>query len=116
MPSSASLVRVSRNRISNRETRTTLRHFDHSTGDAVEEESLRSQSKDLLGNKYRAEVGATVHVWGPEPLTALTIADYTGIRYPRVQEELKRLEAAGLLSQVDQPGQQVEYKAQATVY
>lgn len=79
-------------------------------------EPLRSASKDLLGNKYRAEVGAAIHVWGSEPLTALTIADYTGIRYPRVQEELKRLEAAGLLSQIDKPGQQVEYKAQATVY
>ncbi len=79
-------------------------------------EPLRSASKDLLGNKYRAEVGAAIHAWGSEPLTALTLSDYTGIRYPRVQEELKRLEAAGLLSQMDKPGQQVEYKARATVY
>ena len=79
-------------------------------------ERLRAASKDLLGNKYRAEVGAAIHAWGSDALTALTLADYTGIRYPRVQEELKRLESAGLLAQVDKPGQHVEYKARATVY
>lgn len=83
---------------------------------AVQGERVRSVSKDLLGNKYRAEVGAAIHIWGKDSLTALTVADFTGIRYPRVQEELKRLEAAGLLSQVESLGQQVEYKAGPTVY
>jgi DNA-binding transcriptional regulator GbsR (MarR family) len=83
---------------------------------AVDAERLRSVSKDLLGNKYRAEVGAAIHVWEQDALTALTVSDFTGIRYARVQEELKRLEAAGLLVQVDSPGQQVEYKASPTVY
>lgn len=80
-------------------------------------ESLRDASKALLGNRYRLEIAAAVHAWGEEPLNALTMADFTGIRYPRVQEDLKRLQAAGLLRGGGDPSARtVEYKAVASVY
>ena len=80
-------------------------------------ERVRAASKEMLGNKYRVEIGAAIHTWAGEKLNSLTVADYTGIRYPRVQEDLKRLAAAGLLEQIEDPGSRtVEYKAASSVY
>lgn len=80
-------------------------------------ERTRAVSKALLGNRYRAEVAAAIHTWGDDRLNASAVADFTGIRYPRVQEELKRLEDAGYLQQVEEAaGQTVEYKAAPSVY
>jgi DNA-binding transcriptional ArsR family regulator len=83
----------------------------------VTTDELRIASKDLLGNKYRLEIGAAIHERNDEPLTALAISDFTGVRYQRVQEDLKRLTAAGLLVQPDeQEGQTVEYQPVESVY
>ncbi len=80
-------------------------------------ERVRAASKEMLGNKYRVEIGAAIQSWDGEKLNALTVSDFTGIRYPRVQEDLKRLAAAGLLDQVDDAGSRtVEYKPAASVY
>jgi hypothetical protein len=80
-------------------------------------DDIRSASKALLGNKYRAEIGACVHAWGDKPLTALAVADQTGIRYGRVHEELVRLKDAEMLDHVEQAGgSTVEYKASPSVY
>jgi len=58
---------------------------------------LREKSKQLLGNAYRLEVASEIFAHPDEKISAQEMADLTGIRYPRVYEELKRLEAAGLL-------------------
>jgi hypothetical protein len=80
-------------------------------------DDIRKTSKELLGNKYRAEIGAAIHAWGTNPMTALAMSDHTGIRYGRVQEELVRLKEAGILQLVDQlAGATVEYKATSSVY
>lgn len=80
-------------------------------------EDLRRRSTQLLGNMYRLEIVEAIIRAAGEPVTATSVHEETGIKYPRVQEELKRLAEAGLLRQRDAPrGQPVEYKASATVY
>lgn len=78
---------------------------------------VRRWSSQLLGNIYRLEVVEAINRADGEPVTATSVHEETGIKYPRVQEELKRLTEAGLLMQKDAPrGQPVEYKAVSTVY
>lgn len=80
-------------------------------------DSIRRASTALLGNKYRLEVAGAIARAKGAPITCTTVSDETGIRYPRVQEELKRLNDAGVLrAKAAPPGQPVEYKAQPTAY
>jgi len=80
-------------------------------------EDVRRWSGQLLGNIYRLEVVETINRAASEPVTATSVHEESGIKYPRVQEELKRLTEAGLLMQQNAPrGQPVEYKAVPTVY
>jgi DNA-binding transcriptional regulator GbsR (MarR family) len=82
---------------------------------AVEE--VRRLSGQLLGNKYRLEVVEALCRAGDDSVTATSIHEETGIKYARVQEELKRLKAYGVLRELDTPGAQtVEYKIEPTVY
>jgi hypothetical protein len=80
---------------------------------------LRELSKELLGNKYRLEVAVAIARLEGSPFYAQSLVDDCGLRYPRVQEELKRLAAADML--IEQPPEQgggstVYYKAIASVY
>lgn len=65
-------------------------------------------AKALLGSQYRALIAAALHA-AEEPVSAQEIADETGIRYPRVQQEMKHLLGAQLLRLVASPGRAVLY-------
>jgi DNA-binding transcriptional ArsR family regulator len=82
----------------------------------VDATRLRALSKELLGNKYRLEIAAEIAA-SDDPVHAQGLADATGVRYPRVQEELKRLRAAGILAERSDPGSNiVQYKTHPSVY
>jgi len=79
---------------------------------------IREKSKQLLGNAYRLEVASEIFAHSDEKISAQELADLTGIRYPRIHEELKRLEAAGLLeaSGIRTSTRTVDYKVVPTTY
>lgn len=80
-------------------------------------DEIRIKSGELLGNIYRLEVAEAIFDAAGDVVTATTVSEETGIKYNRVQEELKRLEAAKVLTSKPAPrGQPVEYKAASTVY
>src|SRR5687767_9475385 len=56
-----------------------------------ERTAVREYSHRLFNSWYRIEVGAAIHENKLEPLSAKQIAEATGIDYPRVHTELKRL-------------------------
>jgi DNA-binding transcriptional ArsR family regulator len=82
----------------------------------VELELLRALSKELLGNKYRLELGAAIHAQAGGPFSANSLHEETGIKYPRVREDLARLRALEMIRVVDVPGAEVLYKAVPSVY
>lgn len=63
----------------------------------MESNAVRLRSKQLLGNTYRMELAAEIAASSAGSVSATELADATGIRYPRVHEELQRLKAAGML-------------------
>jgi hypothetical protein len=69
-----------------------------------------------LGASYRLEVAAAIAAYGGSTFTTQGIADDTGIRYPRVQQELKHLLAAEMLVLSESPAPYVNYKAVADPY
>lgn len=77
---------------------------------------IREMSAALFGRDYRLELAAAIHQASGEPVTTQQLSDDTGIRYPRVQEDLKRLAACGMLVQQPRRGPEVEYKATAGPY
>lgn len=80
-------------------------------------EEVRRRSTQLFGNMYRLEVVDAILLAAGESVTASSVHEETGIKYPRVQEELKRLTDAGVLRQKPaRRGQPVEYKAEPTTY
>jgi DNA-binding transcriptional ArsR family regulator len=83
----------------------------------MESTPVRMRSKQLLGNAYRMELAAELAEVG-KPVSAIELADATGIRYPRVHEELQRLKAAGLLvaSESRGSGVVVEYTVVPSCY
>lgn len=74
-------------------------------------EQARALSKALLGSSYRAEIAAAIYRSDGAPVNAQGLADETGLRYPRVQQELKHLLAAGVLEPCDSESRTVDYKA-----
>jgi hypothetical protein len=79
-------------------------------------ERVRSVSKALLGNRYRLEVGAAIAAADGEAVDAQSLSDETGVRYPRVQEQLKHLEAAGMVSRQVGATLRQEYKPEISVF
>lgn len=82
----------------------------------MDHRELRKRSKALLGSMYRLEIAVAIARCYGESFTAQSIADDAEIRYGAVQQELKHLERAGMISQLDSVGPTVEYKAAADVY
>jgi DNA-binding transcriptional ArsR family regulator len=83
----------------------------------MNQDGIRQRSKELLGNMYRLEVAEAIAHAAGDAVTTLSVHEETGIRYARVQEELRRLKGAGILkAQPSPPGQPVEYKAEPTSY
>lgn len=85
-------------------------------GGTVDLEELRALSKELLGNMYRLELGAVIHAHAGSSFSATSLHDETGIKYPRVREDLARLRDMDLLSVVPSEGAEVKYKAVPSVY
>ena len=79
---------------------------------------IREKSKQLLGNAYRLEVASEIFAHADEKISAQEMADLTGIRYPRIYEELRRLQATGLLvaSGNRTSTRTVDYKVVPSVY
>jgi Fic family protein len=78
---------------------------------------LAELSANLFGNRYRIVVAAAISELGPgAAFSAKSIAESTGVFYARVQEDLKRLERAGLLGKQPTGGRTVEYVAAQTQY
>ena len=75
----------------------------------------RSMSKALLGSQYRAEIAAAIDE-AKGPVSAQGLADETNIRYPRVQQELKHLLHAGVLTERPPEGRTVFYEKIDTAY
>jgi len=65
---------------------------------------------------YRLEVAAAIADAEGQPVHAQELADATGLRYPRVQSELKHLLALGMLRESECDGRAVEYKAVSSEY
>jgi hypothetical protein len=84
----------------------------------VDATRLRQLSKELLGNKYRLEIGVAIWQLEGAPFFAQALADDSGLRYPRVQEDLKRLAAAQMLQAqpAESGGSAVYYKATQSIY
>jgi len=78
--------------------------------------AVRQRSKALLGSGYRLEIAAAIAEAAGEAVNAQELADLTGLRYPRVQHELKHLLDAGVLISAESVSRAVEYKAVASEY
>ena len=74
-------------------------------------------SADLFGNRHRIAVGSAIsELDSSDSFSAKSLAESTGVFYARVQEDLKRLQKAGLLTTQSQGGRTVEYVAKRTSY
>lgn len=78
-------------------------------------DEMRKRSSQMLGTAYRLEIASWINEHAPDTVSALSLAQDTEIFYARVQQELKRLVAAGLLVQRERR-QTVEYKPVSSVY
>ena len=72
-------------------------------------------SKALLGSLYRADIAAWIDQHDG-PFSAQDLSDGAGIRYARVQQELKHLLGVGMLTLRENAGRMVLYEKSNSGY
>jgi hypothetical protein len=72
--------------------------------DAPAREFLRSQSKQLFGNRDRVEVATAIARSDSEMVSAVELSHKIGLQNNRVHAQLKALTAAGLLEEMPRDG------------
>jgi DNA-binding transcriptional ArsR family regulator len=77
---------------------------------------LRTASEHLTGRKYRLEIGAAIHLHAGDSFTIASIESITGVRYPRVSEDLRRLKDAELIRGIASGSGDTEMKAVPHAY
>ena len=80
--------------------------------------ALRTLSAVLLGNKYRIEIGAAICDADGDAFTSMSVHSDTNIFYQRVNEDLGRLQKAGLIIEATDASdsRSKQYKAVPTIY
>lgn len=79
-------------------------------------QELRELSDALVGRMYRLEIGAAIADADGDVISIREISESTGIFYQRVQEDIQRLVACGLLTHTDTRDGTKYFKPRPTAY